>query len=449
MLEENLLNNENVSEPKVEPDHLPRPTAATTKPSPFKFKLSPELESGQFALVQDEIAQAKWTFISTAMSQIEWFVTIVTFGLYYFITRVLLQRKRKYAVHVTNKSVHIKEEMFEKQFFCLKLLMENQVTYPISSLAYVCAEEVAPRLYGFVPTKVACEMRFGRYPVDSQVPITIYRSNLQIMFEPFTIASKFAFQQAFGINFDANPIELVVQLLHAVPLMSIPHMWFVWAGFFGLSLFYQIIQVIRDMTMAALMDPNIGPRQAIGAIDATYFRVEADVSEDPTCQESMRSVLHAIAEALPNRHIVRAGIQPRQNASRMVNIPIGGKARELNLKKKYEDGGNDEYAVPEDYLHLSSTETVYDICPTNPGWSSSDVKRMFLTFGAYYFTDIAGHINHRRNIYFTSHRTIQHSLLIEGSQVTHSRLDFWVADAFTNMAVVHFSNQCTFRANAK
>lgn len=203
--------------------------------------------------------------------------------------------------------------------------------------------------------------------------------------------------------------------------------------------------------MAAMMDPSIGPRQAIGAIDATFFRVKADVSEDPSCrQESMRNVLHAIAEALPNRHIVRPDAQPRQNASRMVHVPIGAKLRQLNLKKQYEDGGNDEFAVPEDYLRLSSAETVYDICPTNPGWSSSDVKRMFMTLGMCYFTDIAGHINHRRNTYFTSHRSIQHSQLIEGSQVMHSRLDFWVADAFTtNMAVVHFRKKCTFRATAK
>lgn len=415
---------------------------------PWAFELNPGLESvSQFVRSPDEEVKSSWTFISTAMNQSEWIATFVTFGLYYLITRVLLKRTRKYAVHVTNKAIHIKEEMYEIQFYCMKLLTENQVTYPVVSLAYVCAEDMGPRLWGLIPATVACEVRFSQYPVDSQIPATLYRSNLQIILEPFRTAAKYAFKNAFGVDFDANPVQLVLSLIHAVPLMSTPHMWLVWAGFFGLSLFYQATYAIRDMIFVFVTDPNVGPRQVVGIMDATCFRLEADISEDPTCRESLRAMVRAIANALPNRHIVRPEVKPRPNANNIAYVDAGDKPRDVNNKKRYNDDGG-EYAVLGDYLHLSSEEVVYDICAMNPKMSSGDMYRIIMTLGLYYYTDIAGYINHRRNTMFTGHRTITHSVLIENAEVVHSRLEFWVADAFTNMAVVDFRKRSSFRATA-
>lgn len=109
------------------------------------------------------------------MSIAEWFATFLSFGLYYFMTRIVLQRRRFYKVYVTNMNVIVKEEMTETSWGCLKLLLENQASFPISSLAFVTAEVIGQKLCGYLPASVVLEMRFGRYPVDSEYPTTMYR----------------------------------------------------------------------------------------------------------------------------------------------------------------------------------------------------------------------------------------------------------------------------------
>lgn len=40
----------------------------------------------------------------------------------------------------------------------------------------------------------------------------------------------FSTTDAFGINFDANPIELSLQLIAAIPLMADPFHWMLWGA---------------------------------------------------------------------------------------------------------------------------------------------------------------------------------------------------------------------------
>lgn len=142
---------------------------------PSKFQLTSELQNGSIAFAPDEQVLASWTFESTSLSLAEYFATFGSFGLYYVITRKLLKRMRKYSVHVTNLHIIVKEEMIETSWGCLKILLENQASFPVSTLSYVFAEVVGEKMLGLLPSSVTLEMRFGRYPVDSEVPITKYR----------------------------------------------------------------------------------------------------------------------------------------------------------------------------------------------------------------------------------------------------------------------------------
>lgn len=186
---------------------------------PWKFNMDRDLSNAQLSKLPGEEVLASWKFRSTSMSQTEWIATILTCGFYYFCTRILLKRVRNYSIHISDKSILVKEEMFEEQFGCMNILMENQVTFPIKSLAYVCVEETQSRLCNLMPASVALEMRFGRYPKDSEVPETTYQSLFQIFIKPFADASKFALKNAFGIDFDSNPIQLGNTLSSSVLLM--------------------------------------------------------------------------------------------------------------------------------------------------------------------------------------------------------------------------------------
>ena len=156
-----------------------QPPQSQTKPKsksfPTKFKLTPDLKNGSVSLARDERIIETWAFESTSMSFAEWCATFISFGIYYFMTRIILQRKRTYCVMVTNLNIIVKEEMMETSWGCMKLLLENQASFPISSLSFVTSEVVGQKLCGLFPASVALEMRFGRYPVDSELPKTTYR----------------------------------------------------------------------------------------------------------------------------------------------------------------------------------------------------------------------------------------------------------------------------------
>lgn len=279
-------------------------------------------------------------------------------------------------------------------------------------------------------------------------PFLLNRSLLAILFEPFALATKAAYKNVFGVDFDAKPITLSVQLVKAIPLMAVAHMWLLFAGAFGLDLVKQMAYGIYLMMIAALLDPSVGPRQAIGAKDASVFHLAADVSEDPECRANMRNILDTITALLPDRNIIDPSQRPRLLGP-LAYVAAGQAPRHINSSKRY--GTEKDFVVLQDYLSIPTDEVVYDACPVNPHWTSSDVKKVIFSLGAYYITDIAGHIQHRKNLVFTNRRIIQHSVLVSsyGGACDHSRLDFWINDDFVNMCAVDFKKISSFRATAK
>ena len=85
------------------------------------------------------------------------FASIFTLGLYYFISRVFFKRRRSYTIHVTNIHIVVKEEMLEEQWSCAKIIHENQITFPLSSVTFLTAEEMGA--IGFIVPSVVLEMR--------------------------------------------------------------------------------------------------------------------------------------------------------------------------------------------------------------------------------------------------------------------------------------------------
>ena len=140
-----------------------------------KCQLHPDLSGGSLSLKQDEQILESWAFDSNSMSLAEWMGALLTCGVSYLMTRVILQRKRRYCIHVTNLNILVKEDMIETRWGIIHTLLENQVTFPISSLKFVSGEEIGKKARGLLPAAVMLEMRFGRYPVDSEYPVTIYR----------------------------------------------------------------------------------------------------------------------------------------------------------------------------------------------------------------------------------------------------------------------------------
>lgn len=152
---------------------------------PWKFGLTNSLERGAIALLPAETIIESWCYVSTRMSLDEWITTFLTFGIYYLITRVVLARKRAYAIYVTNKNVIVKEEMCQTWLGCETILMENQISYSIQTVTFLSAEEVDNRLCGLLPGGTSLNIRFCKYPVNSQMPKTIFKSLFFIITEPF------------------------------------------------------------------------------------------------------------------------------------------------------------------------------------------------------------------------------------------------------------------------
>ena len=50
--------------------------------------------------------------------------------------------------------------MLEEQWSYAKIIHENQITFPLSSVTFLTAEEMGPKLNGYIAPSVVLEMRF-------------------------------------------------------------------------------------------------------------------------------------------------------------------------------------------------------------------------------------------------------------------------------------------------
>lgn len=341
-------------------------------------------DEGVFTLAPGEVIVGKWVYQSSSFSMTEWIASILSLGLYYLISRVLLKRTRSYAVAVTNINVHVKEEMSERSFFFTKTVFENQISHPLSSLAYVCAEEMEAQFCGLFPSSVCLEMRFHRYPLDSEIPLTPYHSIWHYIRIVFSHAATYAFKNAFNVNFDSSPVVLAIQLIQAIPLMSMPHMWLMWGFWAAIDLCKQLFGAVARIVMAAMLSPVIGPLQAIGKEDGRVCRFAVDTSEDVDCHVSMRNLLKAVNMNLPDRNVAGHVVGCRlKNPPTVVMEGAPGGYKNINKKKPYGEGDN-EYQVLGDYLDIPAHEQIIDICPVNPYWTFAEVKMVVLSLGMFY-----------------------------------------------------------------
>ena len=239
----------------------------------------------------------------------------------------------------------------------------------------------------------------------------------------------------------------------ALPQLANTSTWMQIAGAFAVSIFFQFLSFCRDMILAAIADPAVGPKQVMGYMDASQFRLEATVEEDPNCFAKMREIVNAISQNIWNRGIVSSDIV---NQPRSLNVTQVDTLTEVNNGRSCDDYGkaDNTYALLNDNLKLAPDEVIIDVCPANPVWKFMDYVKCVVTLGGYYVTDMDATMGHRTNVLFTNKRIIQHSVLLNKSQpgnitCDHSRLDFWVVDKLNDLAVIDFQGEVSFRAESE
>jgi hypothetical protein len=71
--------------------------------------------------------------------------------------------------------------------------------------------------------------------------------------------------------------------------------------------------------------------------------------------------------------------------------------------------------------------------------------------GLYYFSDLMTIMAHRINSIFTTRRHIQHSVLLsfDKKSVAHSRLEYWVLEASSNVVVTEFRRETRIHVTSR
>ena len=232
--------------------------------------------------------------------------------------------------------------------------------------------------------------------------------------------------------------------------------WIQMGGAFLISIGYQLLGFCRDMILIAIADPAVGPKQVMGYMDASKFRLEATVEEDPNCFAKMREIVNALSMNIWNRSIVSSDIINQPRSLNVTQVDAGGNLTEVNNGRSCDDYGkaSNTYALLNDNLKLAPDEVIIDVCPANPVWKFMDYVKCVVTLGGYYVTDMDATMNHRTNVMFTNKRIIQHSVLLNKSvpgNITcdHSRLDFWVVNKLNDLAIIDFQGEVSFRAESE
>ena len=371
----------------------------------FGFPLQKTLTSGnQIILNANEDILLTWKCSSDSMSFAETVLNFITVGLYYFLTRVYLSRKRFYTLFITNSRFLIKEEMYERLgFFCSKeQMVENQYSYSHGDLAFVTAEETAAKFGGRVPAQAALELRFVSYPDWSTLSKSIYISVMAIIFGFLQKAFMVAFQKTYQIDLSAPPIKKIIQMIQMQGKLQDP----TYAIYFGCQYSYEIFaQLIREawnMLVAAFDDPSIGSLQAIGKYPYSMFRFLADGEES---KQTLRKSMELIkAHCLRRPDSIDKPLFPRDTKSlvkgSIERVKPAEKPRNINNVSmvpgaggEYNDSKN--FVVHEEFLNLADDEVFLDVSDNNPTWTTEDTIYTVLTLGIYYFVNLDGVIDHR------------------------------------------------------
>lgn len=224
----------------------------------WKFALSPRLENGAKSLAPEEKIMASWTYTSTNMSFEEWIYTIFTFGIYWLATRCYLRRRHTYSIFVTDRRVIVKEEMFQSVgLMCLeKMLLEDQASYSITDLKYVCTEQNGEQFFGMVPPSVTLDLYFKNAPAWVSLPPSIYQPGSKMFEEPFFKA----FETAYGINLKADAVKKIKQIIANAHKFQDPSVAMHFCVRFFVECAKQFYMSIYHAMIGAYTDPSIGPR---------------------------------------------------------------------------------------------------------------------------------------------------------------------------------------------
>uniref|UniRef100_A0A7S0XDW7 Uncharacterized protein n=1 Tax=Chromulina nebulosa TaxID=96789 RepID=A0A7S0XDW7_9STRA len=392
----------------------------------WKFALSPNLENGALSLAPEEVILYTWNYKSTALSQDEFITSILTFGIYYFITRIYKRRRRVYKIIITNNRVIIKEEMFESTGFCAleKQLIEDQSSYPITALRYICTEQIDKLFCGLFPPSVVLEIHFTNIPSWSKLPESSYIGGSVYLKKAFIGA----FKDSYGIDFNASIVDRTGQIANNSSSLINPFNLIFFGAYFFYYLLTGLFSGILDTIRAFYNDPIVGSRQVNGTLNAKVFRWEADTSQDPQCSEHVQGVLKAISGQLKKTPIIPSEVNSELHRSVKIYDSFDSFSP-LNTRGDY--GSYSGFVYYNNIFPLKSDDVIRDIAQDNPVFTWSDVWSIINTFGIYYFTDLHNKLTNWTTNYVVTDSVIVRQQIVVAPvkrSVHYSRADIWIPE---------------------
>jgi len=392
----------------------------------WKFALSPNLENGALSLAPEEVILYTWNYKSTALSQDEFITSILTFGIYYFITRIYKRRRRVYKIIITNNRVIIKEEMFESTGFCAleKQLIEDQVSYPLAAVRYICTEQIGEKFCGLFPPSVVLEIHFKSNPSWAELPYLSYGGGSQILKRAFINA----FKLAYGIDLLAKALDKVKQIALNSSKLQYPHYAIIFAAYFGAFLLFEFLKHVASLLLAAYSDPIIGSYQVTGQLDAKVFRWEADTKQDPGCKDNVLGVLKALSGQFKKNPIIPSDVNPDLNKSVGI-LDSFDSFKPLNSRSEY--GNYSGFNYYNNIFPLKAGDTIREIASDNPVFTWSDFWAIINSLGFYYFSDLHNKLtNWTVNYVVTDTGIIRQQIVLAPAKRTiqFARADVWLTD---------------------
>lgn len=387
----------------------------------WDFSMSKRLDNSVTNLLPGESIIVAWTYNQRILTLYEWFMVIITLGLYYIKTQVYSRKNHLITIYLTNRRIIGKEKIYESVgWFCIKYtLHENQASYNLNDLAYVCAEHRVARMLS--PSNVFFEMHFSQYPAAFHRPGE-HENQSNDFFSKFLKAWESEALKLEDVEIDSTPVLEFIQSQDVMAsatgqVSSLSEIGNTASKY--ISDWQGLVMTLCKAAMKPVPSKSMhGPEE-----NARVLSVDIDLSQDPLALLRMNRFLHLLNECLPERGDV---VDPNQLDIRQA-IPMVTSPTHLNRgdRSSYQSE-NGRFYINRRYLHLPKSEKVLDVCPDNPRFTYDDMKALLLSGGLYIFT-LWNKLAYRSSYMLTDSRLIRHAMRLSkvDNNVLHSRLEMW------------------------
>jgi hypothetical protein len=412
------------------------------------FSLTPGLEGGKLCLAPDEQIVSSWSYDCKALTTKEWWATFFTCGLYYLISRIYYKRSRTYSLYITNKRMIVKEEFFEN-YGCMcpvKTLLENQSSYPIAQVKYVCVEHQSEKFFGLIPRSVTLEIQVVSAPAWNSLPPIGYEYGSGFLIK----ASLHSIKATYGIDYEAPATTIIRQIAAASSKLSDPStlLYLVIQFFIGIGL--QCFYYALDIGKLLSGTPVEGSKQVVGHNNAHIFRWEANIESDPECETNLQNVLTSLTERLPTNQSLSPDMAP--DLDRKMKYLDGFKDKMSAVNQNRDYGDYEGFVYYTNMMPLVVGEVFCDACADNYVFTWEDVLKLITTIGSYYHFVLSDKLNHWTvSYYLTDRRLIRQQLLFApmSNKMKYARSEFWFVETTATACFHRPEKDATFGIRAR